>query len=306
LIEERPSWDLQRRFSRCSSSVVQARSMAGMGRSQSTGALVSAGAAMSHVPKRATQHSCFLASWEVLPTQLKPGQHSVEKHVFSEESRREPLTYLQEELPPSSVYQKTISQLTAPKDYKNPVQPIRQKEPPAEGQGHRGAGHWTSTSRSTHTQAAVVGATYHRQHGPSYQAANPPTCIGGGGPQSQYQEDYGVHGSDPRNRVDKTSANMPVMKTALTAGTAKGTLHMPGYNGFLPLNTRNPYCARVESGATLRTNDKTNLTQQFHVNTLNYSGHTPIDVTNDFGAVNPAGGSMMSKSFQAPRLGAFK
>lgn len=35
-----------------------------------------------------------------------------------------------------------------------------------------------------------------------------------------------------------------------------------GYNGFLPLNTRNPYCARVESGANLRTNDKSHITDQ--------------------------------------------
>lgn len=37
---------------------------------------------------------------------------------------------------------------------------------------------------------------------------------------------------------------------------------LPGYNGFLPTNTRNPYCARVESGATARTNDKSHITDQ--------------------------------------------
>jgi hypothetical protein len=35
-----------------------------------------------------------------------------------------------------------------------------------------------------------------------------------------------------------------------------------GYNGFLPLNTRNPYVARVASGTNLRTNDKSHITDQ--------------------------------------------
>lgn len=260
---------------------------------------------MSHVPKRATQHSNFLASWEVLPATLKPGQESVDRHVFSEEARKEEQTYLGEGMPPCSVYKKTISQRAKPDDYKNVVQPIRQTEPSGSAVGHRGTGHWSSTYRQTFDDNSIAGATYHRQHGPSYQAANPPTCVGGGGVQSSYMEDYGVLGSDPRNRVDRNQGKLPVMMGALTEGTAKGTLHMPGYQGFLPKNTRNPYCNRVASGATLRTNDKTNLTQQFHVNTLNYSGHVPINVANDFGAVNPGTSSLMSRSFQVPNLHAF-
>ena len=72
----------------------------------------------------------------------------------------------------------------------NPVQPIRQKEPPASSVGHRhtvlhenqfisisvclecgrGAAHWSSTYRTSHDDNSVAGAVYHRQHGPSYQA----------------------------------------------------------------------------------------------------------------------------------------
>ncbi|CAJ1330339.1 unnamed protein product [Effrenium voratum] len=280
--------------------------MAGLGKSASAGALVNAGAALSHVPKRATQHALFLASWEVPPPALKPSEASSgSRAVYSEEAPDLKTTYLQERLFPDSVYRETISKLTVPDHYKAPTQPIKQAEPPASSVGHRGAAHWSSTYKTAHDDNAVTGAVYHRQNGPSYQAANPPTCIGGAGAISSMSEDFGVYGSDPRSKVDPMLDRIPIMKTALTRGTPKGTLHIPGYHGFLPLNTRNPYVARVESGATVRTNDKSHITDQFHVNTLHYAGHKPLSVTNDFGRVDPGNRSMMSRSFKVPNLSAF-
>ncbi|CAL1168913.1 unnamed protein product [Cladocopium goreaui] len=280
--------------------------MAGLQKSASSPALINAAASMSHVPKRATQHALFLASWEVPPACLKPGQAtSGSRVVYSEEAPDLKTTYLSERHPPKSMYAETVSLLTTPQDYKNPVQPIRQKEPPASSVGHRGAQHWSSTYKTSHDDNAIVGSVYHRQTGPSYQAANPPTCIGGAGSQSAMSEDFGVYGSDPRSKVDPMLDRIPIRKTALTAGTPKGTLHIPGYNGFLPLNTRNPYVARVASGTNLRTNDKSHITDQFHVNTLHYAGHVPLSVTNNFGPMNPGNRSMMSRSFKAPNLSAF-
>ncbi|CAE8688857.1 unnamed protein product [Polarella glacialis] len=237
--------------------------MAGMGKSASAGSLVNAGATMSHVPKRASQHGVHLPSWEVLPTSLKPGQASLESHVYAEEARPLTETYLQADMPIPSVYQKTISRLLGPEHYKDRTKPIRQGEPPESSAGHRGTSHWSSTYRQTYTEASVEGAQYHRQHGPSYQAANPPTCVGGGGVHSSYQQEFGLPGSDPRHKVDPNKARIPVLKSDLTFGTAKGTMHMPGYNGFLATNTRSPHVARVESGVNLRSTDKSNLTQQF-------------------------------------------
>eukprot|EP00933_Yihiella_yeosuensis_P007671 TRINITY_DN112815_c0_g1_i1.p1 TRINITY_DN112815_c0_g1~~TRINITY_DN112815_c0_g1_i1.p1 ORF type:complete len:285 (+),score=35.74 TRINITY_DN112815_c0_g1_i1:103-957(+) len=283
--------------------------MASIQKSASTGSLANAGAHTlgygAHIPKRATQHGVFLSSWEVLPTTLKPTQKTLERHVYSEEAKPLKETYLQEQMAPTSVYKKYVSQKTLPEHYKEPRQPVRQKEPDKSTVGHRGTGHWSSTYRSTHDDASVEGALYHRQTGPSYQAANPPTCVGGGGSKSSYQEDYGLNGSDPRQKLDPNSERIPVIKSELTYGTFKGTLHIPGYNGCLPRNTRNPYCARVESGATHRTNDKTNLTQQFHVNTLNYSGHIPVEVANDFGPRRPDNLTTMGKTYQAHSLKAF-
>ena len=55
--------------------------MADLQKSASSPALMNAGAAMSHVPKRATQHALFLASWEVPPACLKPGQATAGSRV---------------------------------------------------------------------------------------------------------------------------------------------------------------------------------------------------------------------------------
>jgi hypothetical protein len=279
--------------------------MAGLGKSASTGSLVTAGAAMSHIPKRAQQHGVFLPAWEVLPTQLKPGQKSLDRFLYGEEVKPNSETYLAADLPPQSVYGKTMSSLPKLQHYIDTVRPIKPIEPPADSAGYRGCSHWSSTYRTTHTTAALDGAAYHRQHGPSYQASNPPTCVGGAGSISSYKEDFGKYGSDPRSRVDASKDRIPIMKTELTAGSAKGTLHMPGYSGFLPLNTRNPYCARVASGVELRSVDKSNLTSSFHANVLGYTGHVPVDVSNDFGPINPGTRSMMGKSYQVPSLNAF-
>ena len=90
-------------------------------------------------------------------------------------------------------YTETVSELTTIKDYQNPVQPIRQKEPPvswmswrrrayieASSVGHRGTEHWSSTYkllglrlfvqasqwfRTSHDQNAVSGAAYARRGG---------------------------------------------------------------------------------------------------------------------------------------------
>lgn len=52
--------------------------------------------------------------------------------------------------------------------------------------------------------------------------------IGGAGSISSMSEDFGVYGSDPRSKVDPMLDRIPIRKTALTAGTPKGTLHIPG------------------------------------------------------------------------------
>lgn len=277
-----------------------------IGRSLSTGALKAcAEMKLTHIPKRCTQHGVHLAGFEVLPTTLKTGQFRVERQVYTEEARPLEETFCETDLPKGSNHSRSINTQTKPEDYKY-QKAIKPGEPEEEG-GHRGCSHWQSSTKAAYSAEAVSGAVYHRQHGPSYQALNPPTCVGNGPMTSSYRQDYGLHGSNPRDKMAYASLHpqrfepmMPVFKHALTYGTPKGTCHMPGYQGFLPLNTSNPMVARVEDGALLRSNDKTNLTSEFHTNLITYAGHKPMNANNDKGGVRPNTISEMGRSFRMP------
>lgn len=260
---------------------------ASMKRSLSTGALQSAAQLrLSHMPKRSTQHGVFLAGFEMLPATLKPGQKALERQLYTEEAKLREDTYIATDLAPQSTYQLGTALQTNVSDYINPARPIKPTQP-TDGLGHHKVGHWCSTYKSSHNPDAVYGSVQHRQNGPSYQAVNPPTCVGGEAVKSTYLEDFGHYGHNPIHRVRRDLPVIPVEKTALTRGTPKGTMHMPGYQGFLPSNTSNPYVARVEGGATLRnTADKSNLTEVYHQNMPTYGGHKPLCPMNDKGPVN--------------------
>lgn len=255
---------------------------------------------LTHIPKRSTQHGAFLAGYEVIPPTLKPGQARLERQVYSEEVKKHNETYMECDLPKGSNYGRTISQQTRPEDYHNPTKPTRQGEPAVAG-GHHFVGHWKSNHNAGHNLGAIEGAVQHRQHGPSYQALNPPTCVSRGADPPGYHQDYGARGEDPRDKMVAGHPRMPVFKSSLTFGTPKGTAHMPGYQGFLPYNTSNPLVARYEDGADLRSVDKTNLTEQFHVNMVNYAGHAPSNANNDKGGRKGDTITEMGRSFRMPR-----
>merc|ERR1711974_190508 len=159
-------------------------------------------------------------------------------------------------------------------------------------------GHWRSEYRANTDTRSLEGSTYFRQTGPSYQALNPPTCVGAAALASSFHQDYGHYGSDPRDKVKPGTEKMPVFKGALTAGTAKGTMHIPGYQGFLATNTRNEHVARVEMGSNLRSTDKTNLTESFHTNVVGYSGHEPTHHSNTQGGVRTSLMTTTGRDFQ--------
>jgi len=258
-----------------------------MGKSSSTPTLRAAGAGMllSHIPKRATQHGIFLPGFEVPPTQLKCGQISLERQLYSEEVKEHEETYMETDLEKGSVYKRSLDSRLRPSDYYYPRKPIRQSEPP-EGGGHHGTAHWKSEYRSNVNDAARFDTVLYRQNGPSYQIANPPTCVSGGQEPSTYHEAFGKYGSDPRDKFGSQASSLPVMKTALTVGTTKGTAHIPGYQGFLATNTANARVAEIAHGGTMRSTDKSNLTACFHTNLVGYSGHKPKNACNDRGGVD--------------------
>jgi len=273
-----------------------------MDRAVSSSSLRVAGVEMSHVPKRATQHGVFLASSERPPTSLKPGQKSLQRQVYTEEAKQLGETYIAQDMPAASVYAKSLAGLAKPEDYCNPTKPIRPADAPEGGGGHHGTAHWRSEYRSSMDHRALHGSRYHRQHGPSYQAMNPPTCVSAGALSTSYHEEFGKRGSDPREKIHPHSDRLPVFKTELTKGTTKATNHIPGYQGFLATNTVNPHVSRAEMGGTTRSVDKTNLTEIFHTNLVNYHGHVPAHHSNDNGGVQTSLETTMGRDYQHPAV----
>jgi len=225
-----------------------------------------------------------MPGYEVPPTQLKPGQLSLERQLYSEEVKDHKETYMESDLEKGSIYQRSISSLTQPSDYYYPRPPIRQTQPEGGG-GHHGTAHWKSEYRSNVNDAARFDTMLHRQNGPSYQIQNPPTCVGGGEILGTYAEAFGKYGSNPREKIGPDPEKLPTLKTALTVGTTKGTAHIPGYQGFLATNTANPRVAQIAHGGTMRTTDKSNLTEAFHTVCVGYAGHKPRNACNDRGGV---------------------
>lgn len=279
--------------------------MASMGRSDSAPALMSAGSAlMTHVPKRVTQHGIFMPGFEVPPTQLKPGQASLQRQLYMQEARDHEETYLEKDLPKGSVYQRTIESKTQPSDYFYPQKPIKQTQPPP-GEGHHATGHWKSTYRSTVNDAARFDTVLYRQNGPSYQIANPPTCVSSGDLASSYHEFHGKYGENPRHKLPVEADRLPTLKGALTVGTTKGTAHIPGYQGFLATNTANKRVAEIAHGGTMRSTDKTNLTHVFHTNMIGYAGHKPDNARNDRGGVSTNTITTQGRDFQHPPMSSY-
>lgn len=260
---------------------------------------------MSHVPKRALQHGLYVPGFEVAPPVLKPGQVDLTRQLYADEAKPLSETYLNPDRPQKSVYARDLAGAVQPVHYVEPRRPIKPSEPPLEECCHRGTSHWRSEYRSAMSKAAVQGACYHRQDGPSYQATNPPTCIGGAGMASSYTKDYGTRGSNPRDKMRLEDDQPPVITSELTAGTVKGTFHIPGYQGFIPSNTSCEAAARVAKGETLRSVDKTNLAEGFHANLVGYTGFVPQAARSSMYCQRETSlATVTGRDFIAPRIGA--
>lgn len=261
-----------------------------------------AGRELSHIPKRATQHTVFLSGDEVQPVSLKVGVRELKRQMYTEEADLHHETYLDTDNEKGSQYQRAIGNWTIPDDYKNPRAPIRQKQNNF-GCGHQGSAHWRSESHSSHNDDALEGSKKYRQFGPSYRPSNPPTCVGRGEEPSSYQQDFGKLGHNPTRLVEGVNKN-PVIKSALTYGTCKGTKHIPGYQGYLSQVT--PLSGTPEPGGEERTTfDKTNLHENFHVNLVGYLGHIPLNARNDNGGRKVDNRTTFNKDYPRHPIGAF-
>eukprot|EP00438_Fugacium_kawagutii_P033617 Skav216190 [mRNA] locus=scaffold1222:12934:13236:- [translate_table: standard] len=100
---------------------------------------------------------------------------------------------------------------------------------------------------------------------------------------------------------------MPVFKNDLTAGSTRGTTHIPGYQGVIPrcMNSFSQSQVRAAAGATPRTVDKANIINNFHRDLVGYAGHVPEAVSNDFGGRKPTDLTTFGHDFK-PHNGALR
>jgi len=253
---------------------------------------------MAHIPKRATQHTVFLPGYEVARPSLKPGQDQLlRQNYYTTEAKDLEETYVGEDFNQSE-YGKNIATRTLPVDYEDPQKPTRPPIVPNTA-GHLGTAHWKSEFGASFTTDAIAGSVPHRQVGPPFEPTNPPSVVSAPNELSMYSKDFGQYGSDPRARLSSTDTKLPNPKSELTVGTTKGTSHIPGYQGFLPTNTNNPLVARIEAGEHIRTVDKTNLTEVYHLNLPGYAGHVGSNAQNDRGPRQINTFSLTGKEFGA-------
>eukprot|EP00746_Dinoflagellata_sp_MGD_P072071 gnl/MRDRNA2_/MRDRNA2_29282_c0_seq1.p1 gnl/MRDRNA2_/MRDRNA2_29282_c0~~gnl/MRDRNA2_/MRDRNA2_29282_c0_seq1.p1 ORF type:complete len:264 (+),score=38.75 gnl/MRDRNA2_/MRDRNA2_29282_c0_seq1:84-875(+) len=238
---------------------------------------------MAHIPKRATQHCVFMPGYEIARPALKPGQDQLcRQNYYTAESKPLEETYIAQEIIKDSEYSKNIASRTLPEDYEDPQKPMR--PPVVENKaGHLGTAHWRSEYSSTCNSEAIAGSVPHRQTGPPFEPVSVPTVVSAPNELSMYSKDFGEYGSDPRARLSRSDTKLPNPKHELTVGTTKGTMHIPGYQGFLPTNTNNPRVAAIEAGEHIRTVDKSNLYEIYHLNLPGYAGHVPGNGLNDRG-----------------------
>ncbi len=262
-------------------------------------------ASMAHVPKRAVQHGIYTPLHEVSPPCLKPGQKELNPcGLYSAEAKQKDALALRqvpkllEDGQNESEYTKRVCKAICPEDFKTPR---GDKKADKDDSRQAGAAHW----RSEYAHNSVEGCKP-KSHLTAEQILNnrmvptPRCCISKLQSFTCSQADYGRNGSNPRDKITPRDTQLPVVTNDLTAGSTRGTNHIPGYQGVIP------NCANLRRAAkgTPRTVDKTNIVHVFHKNLVGYAGHVPEAVCNDLGGRRPTDLTTFGHDFKAHKIGA--
>mmetsp|Transcript_32155 Transcript_32155/g.75509 ORF Transcript_32155/g.75509 Transcript_32155/m.75509 type:complete len:265 (-) Transcript_32155:91-885(-) len=243
---------------------------------------------MAHIPKRTPQHGLFVPLEEVMPPELKPGQKELHRRdMYSSQLPPREETYITKDGFRETTYGKTISNVTEPEDYVYTTQPMPMAAPPPRHRDDTGTRHWRSEYNAAMGREALDDAEYFRQVGDPNVSRQPPAKHHPVADVSLNQEDFGEYGTDPRDKIGAFDDKLPVIHTDRSAGTTKGTVHLPGYQGHLPVNPRNSWRLRAETGMTPRSLAKVNPTQTCRLNVVGYTGHVPDTARNDRGPRKP-------------------
>ena len=83
--------------------------------------------------------------------------------------------------------------------------------------------------------------------------------------------------------VSNLSNSLKIENIDFALGTTCGTSHIPGFQGFLPVESRNPRVAHYASGKDIKKKNDAALVQNFHQNMPGYGGFVAKVAINDQG-----------------------
>lgn len=234
---------------------------------------------MPHVPKRAVQHGVFVSGEEVSPPCLKPGQTELFRRTTP--AVLKPDSFRQQALTTLTEYSASLAQNTTPWDYANPIRPFRRPVATAtngsfSSRGSSSSAHWQSEYRA----ASKVQDCATPRCEASKRTSLPLDSLGCVEHLSAYLADFGRFGSNPRDQISSDDTKLPVCTNSLTHGSTKGTMHTPGYQGFIPSSTISMEVARVAAATQARSVDKTNIVDIFQAEVAGYGGHVPQSARN--------------------------
>jgi hypothetical protein len=158
---------------------------------------------------------------------------------------------------------------------------------------HRTTAHWTSSYNATHGASVKASAkvpeqalVIEHQHDPNaHKHKFAQNLLRHNTGNSSYNYDFGLYGSDPRQRYDwrKGTANFSANATTrdLNDGTPKNSEHIPNTGVHIPAAPNNDNIS--QKGGRVPLAQKVNVLAVYNHNLPGYTGHRPSSVFNDHG-----------------------
>ena len=265
-------------------------------------------ASMAHVPKRAVQHCLYTPLQDVPPPCLKPGQAeqiaAAEVAAARTEFPMPAVAALFENSQIESEYVRRMCKPRNPEEFKTPR--VDKKTDKDSHASQISVAHWQS--EYAHNSAEGAKRVQRQLTAQEILASRKVQTPRGGKLQNFTcnHVEYGRDGDNPRDKVTPRDTQMPVFKNELTAGSTRGTIHIPGYQGHIPRYTGFSESHMRAARGTPRSTDKTNIIHNFHKDIVGYAGHVPEAVCNDFGGRKPTDLTTFGHDFKPHKTGALR
>ena len=156
--------------------------------------------------------------------------------------------------------------------------------------------HWSSTYRNVNE---VVDASEKiKSRRPLWSINRQAYSSSRGRYMTEFGEAFGKHGHNPRDILPNDATKQANKINDLSVGSTKVTMHIPGYNGFIPQIDVNEKAVNQSKGQNARnTIVKQNIVENYCVKLPGYQGHQPMSVVNDRGSIRPTCLSTKGEAF---------